>query len=202
VAGVFLFTESVEIRLKMKNVIKLFVATAIVGALSVSAFAQGAGPAGQKGGKGTQGAAGKGGPGGGMRRMGDMDGEILAKLNLTDAQKGAIKKLKETMKTKMEALMKSAAPKPGGKAGEKGKGGPAAGGPGGGRMQMSPELRAKFGAIRDDYQAGLKKTLTPKQFTDYEKEVKAMRDKMRQQFGNRGPGAGGPAAGGKGKGKG
>lgn len=187
----------------MKNAIKLFVATAIVGALSVSAFAQGAGPAGQKGaGKGGPGAAGQRGPGGGgMRRMGDMDGEILAKLNLTDAQKSAIKKLKETMKTKVEALMKSAAPKAPAKGGDKTKGGPAAGGPGG-RPSFSPEMRAKFTAIRDDYQAGLKKTLTPKQFTDYEKAVKAMREKMRQQFGNRGPGAGGPGAAGKGKGKG
>ncbi|HLO99006.1 MAG TPA: hypothetical protein VK171_10465, partial [Fimbriimonas sp.] len=180
----------------MKNAIKLFVATAIVGALSVSAFAQGAGPAGQKG--GAKGGPAQGGPGGGgMRRMGDMDGEILAKLNLTDAQKSAIKKLKESMKTKMEALMKSAAPKGDGKA-DKNKGGPAAGGPGARRMQMSPELRQKFTAIRDDYQAGLKKTLTPKQFGEYEKAVKEMREKMRQQFGNRGPGAGGPAGAGKG----
>lgn len=179
----------------MKNTIKLFVATVIVGAMSVSAFAQGAGPAGQKGGPGAGGQRGPGG-GGGMRRMGDMDAEILAKLNLTAAQKASVKKLKDTMKTKVEALMKSAMPKGGAAAGggDKNKGG-AKGGPGGGRMQMSPELRKKFTAIRDDYQAGLKKTLTPKQFADYEKEVKAMREKMRQQFGNRGPGAAGKPGG-------
>lgn len=178
----------------MKNVLKIFVATAVMGVLTVSAFAQGAGPtAGGKGGP-QAGAKGKG-PGGGRRGMLQMDSEILAKLKLTPDQDKKVKALKAETQKKAEALRKSlGAGKGGAKAGA---GAPPAGGPGG-RPQISPEVREKMKAINEGYVAGLKKILTPNQFATYEKEVKAMRDKMKAQFGNR---AGGPgAAAGKGKG--
>ena len=174
----------------MKNVVKMFVAVAVMGVLSVSAFAQGAGPggpaAGQKGGK-QGGKQGGGGGGGGMRRGGNLDAEVLAKLNLTEAQKGKVKALKEATQKKVQELFKSAG---GGKPGAGGPGGP--GGPGGG-------MREKMKPIMDGYQSGMKAILTPTQYKDYEKGVKEAREKMRAQFGG---GPGGPGAGGKGAGKG
>ena len=182
----------------MKNVLKIFVATAVMGVLAVSAFAQGAGPT--AGGKGGPQAGGKGkGPGGGRRGMLQMDTEILAKLKLTPDQDKKVKALKADTQKKAEALRKSlGAGKGGAKAGgaKAGAGAPPAGGPGG-RPQISPEVREKMKAINEGYVAGLKKILTPNQFSTYEKEVKAMRDKMKAQFGNR---AGGPGAA-KGAGK-
>lgn len=170
---------------KMKNVIKLFIATAVMGVMTVSAFAQGAGPDGQKSGKGGSQTERKAG-GGGQRRGGSMgmDGELLAKLNLTDGQKGKVKTLKEATQKKMEELMKTL------RAGAKsdaGKGGPGKGGGG---------MREKFKPIMDGYQSGMKGILTPPQMAAYEKGMKEMMEKRRKEGG--GPGG----AGAKGKGKG
>ena len=114
----------------MKNVMKMFIATAVMGIFTVSAFAQGAGPGGQKGqaGGGNGQTERKAGGGGGQRRGGmNMDGEIFAKLNLTDGQKTKIKALKESTQKKMQELMKGAGG-PGAGAGAKGGGKGEAGG--------------------------------------------------------------------------
>lgn len=171
----------------MKNVIRNFVALAVMSALTVSVFAQGAGPGGAKGqaGGGRPGQGGQGGPGGGMRRgpgmMMGMDSEILAKLKLTKPQMDAVKKVKEDTKTKMEALMKGMQ-KPGA---------------GGERPKPDPAMREKFKAVMDGYQAGMKKAMGDKKYAEYEKMVKEMRAKMREKGG-----FGGPGGAGAGKGKG
>ena len=179
----------------MKNVMKMFIATAVMGIFTVSAFAQGAGPGGQKGqaGGGNGQTERKAGGGGGQRRGGmNMDGEIFAKLNLTEGQKTKIKALKESTQKKMQELMKSA-------------GGPGAGGPGagagakGGKGGGFAGMREKFKPIMDSYQAGIKGILTPPQFAAYEKGMKEAREKMKKQFGA-GGGPGGVGAKGKGKG--
>ena len=181
----------------MKNVIKMFVAIAVMGVMSVSAFAQGAGPGGAVGGAAgaKQGAHGAKG-GGGMRR-GNMDAEVLAKLNLTDGQKAKVKALKEATQKKMQELMKSMG---GPGAGGPGKaGGPGAGKPGGNFAGM----REKFKPIMDSYNAGLKGILTPPQFTAYEKGMKEMREKMKaERAAGGGPGTPPGKGAGKGKGKG
>ena len=177
----------------MKNVIKMFVAVAMLGVMSVSAFAQGAGPGGAKGAPGQK---GPGGPGGGMRRG---DDTILATLNLTDKQKTAIKSLKDATKVKSDELRKSlglggGGGKPGAGAGA---GKPGAGAPGGGRPHFTPEMRQKFKAIQDFYHSGLAKILTPTQMTAYDKARKDAMAKRQAEGG----GPGGPGAT-KGKGKG
>ncbi|MEI7985786.1 MAG: hypothetical protein WCI55_09175 [Armatimonadota bacterium] len=181
----------------MKNVMKMFIATAVMGIFTVSAFAQGAGPGGQKGQAGGNGQnERKAGGGGGQRRGGmNMDGEIFAKLNLTEGQKTKIKALKESTQKKMQELMKGAGgPGAGAGAGAKG-GGKGEAGKGGGFAGM----REKFKPIMDSYQAGIKGILTPPQFAAYEKGMKEAREKMKKQFGA-GGGPGGVGAKGKGKG--
>jgi Spy/CpxP family protein refolding chaperone len=165
----------------MKRIINIFIATGVMAALAVTSFAQGAGPKGGAQG-GAQGKAGQGqkGPGGRRGGFGNMDAEILAKLNLTEAQKKDIKTLKEATQKKMMEMIK------------------AGGGPGGDRSAM----REKLKPVMDGYQTGLKKIMTPAQFSEYEKAMKEMRKKF-QNRGPGGPGAGGPGAGkGAGKGKG
>lgn len=177
----------------MKNVIRNFVVMAVMSALTVSAFAQGAGPGGGKGqaGGGKPGQGGPGGPGGGMRRgpgmMMGMDSEILAKLKLTKPQMDAVKKVKEDTKKKMDAL-RGSMPKP------------AAGGE---RPKMDPGMREKFKSLMDGYQAGMKKAMGDAKFAEYQKMMKAAMDKMREKGGFGGGRPGGPgAAGGPGAGKG
>lgn len=176
----------------MKNVIRNFVALAVMSALTVSVFAQGAGPGAGKGqaGGGRPGQGGQGGPGGGMRRgpgmMMGMDSEILAKLKLTKPQMDAVKKVKEDTKKKMDAL-RASMPKP--KDGE--------------RPKMDPGMRDKFKGLMDGYQAGMKKAMGDKKFAEYQKLMKEAMDKMREKGGFGGGRPGGPgAAGGAGKGKG
>ncbi len=175
----------------MKNVIKSFVAMAVMTALTVTAFAQGAGPGGGKGQAGG-GKPGQGGPGagGGMRRgpgmMMGMDSEILAKLKLTKPQMDAVKKVKDDTKKKMDAL-RASMPKP------------AAGGE---RPKPDPAMRDKFKALMDGYQAGMKKAMGDAKFAEYQKMMKAAMDKMREKGGFGGGRPGGPGAAGAGAGKG
>ena len=172
----------------MKNVIKNFVALAVMSALTVSVFAQGAGPGAGKGQAGG-GKPGQGGPGGGMRRgpgmMMGMDSEILAKLKLTKPQMDAVKKVKEDTKKKMDALRESM-PKP--KPGE--------------RPKMDPGMREKYKGVMDGYQAGMKKAMGDKKFAEYQKMMKEAMEKMREKGGLGGGRPGGPGAGGAGKSKG
>lgn len=177
----------------MKNVIRTFIATAVISALAVSSFAQGAGPAGGKGagqgaGKGQgKGPGGPGGPGGQRRGPGmfmNMDAEVLAKIKLSDKEKAEVKKVKDATAKKAEELRKSITP-------------------GGDRSAM----REKFKGLMEGYRDGIKKALTAPHYAEYEKGVKEMMQKIREKggFGGRpgGPGGpGGPGAAGAGKGKG
>ena len=189
----------------MKNVIKMFVAIAVMGVMSVSAFAQGAGPGGAKG---AQAGGKQGGPGGGgMRRGGggNRDAEVLAKLNLTDGQKAKVKALKEATQKKVQELMKSMGGPggPGGPGTPPGKGGgkPGAGAGGGKGGGNFAGMREKFKPIMEGYTAGIKGILTPPQYTAYEKGMKEMAAKMKAERAA-GGGPGGPGGKGAGKGKG
>ena len=181
----------------MKNVIKVFVAIAVMGVMTVSAFAQGAGPGGgKKGAVGQGGPGGPGGPGGGQRRGNfmDRDAEVLAKLKLTDGQKGKVKTLKEATAKKMAELFKSMG----------GAGAGAAGGAKGGAKQGGgfAGMREKLKPVMDGYTSGLKAILTPPQTAAYEKGMKEMMEKRKAERGAGGPGAGAGVGAGKGKGKG
>ena len=179
---------------KMKNVIKMFVAVAVMSVMAGSVLAQGAGPGGgAKAGGGQHGPGGPGGPGGGMRRGGmmSMDTDILAKLGLNPKQTAAVKTLKEATKAKMDAFRKSFTSATGG----------AGAGKAGERPKPTDAQKAQGKAIRDGYHSGLAKILTPTQMMTYDKEMKAMMEKMKAQFGG-GKGPGGPEGAGKGKGKG
>lgn len=179
----------------MKNVIKMFVAIAVMGVMSVSAFAQGAGPGGARG---PQAGGKQGGPGGGMKRgFGNRDAEVLAKLNLTDGQKAKVKALKEETQKKVQELMKSMGG-PGGPPPGKGGGKPGAGAGAGRPGGNFPGMREKFKPIMEAYNAGIKAILTPPQYAAYEKGMKEMNEKRKAER----DAAGGAGAAGKGKGKG
>ena len=155
----------------MKFNLKMIVATSIMGALTVSAFAQGAGPAGGAGtqGKGKPGQGGpRGGGQGGMKRGMGMDTEVLAKLKLTADQSKQVKALKDKTEAKMKELMAKAK--------------------GGDREKMREEFKGVF----DGYRTGLSKILTPAQQAQYKKEMAELRKK---RGGPGGPGAGGRGAG-------
>lgn len=183
----------------MKNFMKLLVATMVVAAVAGSSFAQGAGPGGKRGGAPGQG--GPGGPGGpgGQRRGNFMnrDAEVLAKLNLTDAQKKQVKELKSKTEEKMkEAFKGMGGPGAGaGAKGGKGKGAPPAGGPPAGGPPAG--MREKMKEIFDGYTTGLKKILTPTQQKDYEKGMKELRAKMQKERANGGGAPGGPGGAGR-----
>ena len=160
----------------MNRIVKLFCSGEAVMALGTGVFAQDAGPKG-KGGQGQgqfrQGPGGQGKKGPGMR-VGRMQQEVLAKLNLTAAQKAKIEALNKKMQAEVQKLMQ-----------------------GGDREQM----REKFRPLMEQHRKDLMAILTKEQQVKYEQLVKEAREKMRQ--GRGGPGGQGPAGGaGKGKGKG
>jgi len=164
----------------MKKILTILVSTMALAALATSAFAQGAGPKGGFGGRGGQGGPG-GMPGG---RMAKMQGEILAKLNLSADQKKKIDALNAKRQEEMKKMF---------------GGGPPAEGD---RDKMREKMRESQKAYRKE----LDKILKPDQAKKYDALLKEARDKMRAQMGGPGgPGAGGPggrAGGGKPGGKG
>lgn len=129
-----------------KLALSLVVATAALG-LAASSFAQQPGPRGA--GQRQQ---------GGMRRMGGMNNEILAKLNLTADQKTKIAALQKKSREKMMELRKDFQP-------------------GGDRSAM----RTKLQAMQKENRAELQKILTPAQLKQFDALVKEQRQKMRQQ---------------------
>lgn len=153
----------------------------VVGAamvLAVAAMGQGmGGPGGGPGRPGGPGRMGAGGPGG---RMGDMNQEILSKLNLNASQKAKIKALDEKTMKSFQAMRKDFKPgqRPDPKAFEK--------------------MRTHMTKMRADYDASLKKILTAPQFKKYEALRKAKMDEMRKMFGGMRGGPGGPGMGGPG----
>ena len=126
--------------------------------LVVSASAQGPG-----------GPGGRGGPGGFHRpKPGQMETDLLAKLDLNHAQKVKAKLLTDGLAKKEEAMFAQRSP-------------------GGDRSAM----REKMKALRDDYNAHLSKILTKGQMDKYTKMRDEMRAKMRASMGG-GRGRGGP----------
>ena len=175
----------------MRKILNLFIIGVMASGLIATSAAQGAGPAGGAPGAGHEGRAPGKGPGGGMRMMGKMSDEILAKLNLTKEQKAKIEALKKKNQAKMDELRKGFQ--------QGGKGTP---GNDGDRKAGMEKMRAAMKAQHED----LMKILTPAQQAQFEKEVKAMREKMMKERGGvggpGGPGGEAPKNGKKGKGGG
>lgn len=147
----------------------------LLGALAVTPMlqAQNRGQGGPGGGQATQGRpSGPGGPGGGRMMMMRANEQILAKLNLTAAQKTKIKALDASTMKKMQALR--------------------------GKQLDRDKMRTEFRAIQTSHRESLMKILTPPQRKKYDELMTAERAKWRQQFGRPGGpgGAGGPRGGG------
>lgn len=148
----------------MKRLLTIFTAVAIAASMTSMAVAQDAGPKKGKGGEHGPGPK----PGGRMRMM---QQELLAKLNLTPAQKQKIEALNKQMMEKMK-----------------------------GERNAKPEdRREKMKALQDWHRAELKKILTAEQFAKFEKLMKEAREKFKDgdQPGARKPGGkpGKPGAG-------
>jgi Spy/CpxP family protein refolding chaperone len=121
-------------------------------------------------------AQGTGGPppgapdkGPGMGR-GGMSQMLFNGIDLTDAQKAEIDKIREKYRAEMKALRPEGGP---GSAGAPGAGGP---------PQMTPEARAKFDEIRNKQNAELRAVLTTAQQAIFDKnlaELKARREQRK-----------------------
>ncbi|MCW5936053.1 MAG: hypothetical protein KIT11_01940 [Fimbriimonadaceae bacterium] len=167
----------------MKNKLYGALLAAIVLAFGTTAFAQKAGPKG--------GAPQMGGPGGGRMMMGgkmqEAHKKVLGELGLNANQKTKITQLDQKRENELKALR--------GKAGKPGQ--PAS-------QSDREAMRGKMQKIQADYQAGMKATLTPAQFTKYEARMKEEMAKLRAQREKEGGRQGGAKAGGgkpAGKGK-
>lgn len=148
----------------MKKFVFTFVAVAAVAALTVTSFAQGAGPKGGTQG-GAQGQRGQGGPGGGREAMKKRMEEMIKKLNLSADQKKSWEKVATAQREEMQAMRKKNE----------------------GKDVDRQKMMKEFMAMREKYQAKFMKILNPKQQEQYKK----MMEEMRKQFQGRG-GAGGP----------
>ncbi len=139
----------------MKKSIKTLIVAAMFAGATVTAFGQAAGTTGSQtppptngGAKGGQkGKAGKADP----MLMLKRDTEVLEKLSLTDEQKDSVKKLKSETEAKLKELMKG-----------KTKG------------DDKTALRGKVKEVVEGYKKGLQDILTPVQFGEYEKGMKAL----------------------------
>lgn len=150
----------------MKKIVISSLVAGAVFALAACSFGQAAGPKG-----GVKTSPGQQKPGQNQRRGARMDQQILAKLNLTAAQKKQVAALAKTMQAKQKALRE--------------------------KMQNSTDrtkMRSEMMAMRKSYGDSLKKILTAAQWTKYEALRKEMMEKMRKEFGNRRPGSPPPGA--------
>ena len=146
----------------MNKSLKTLIVAALFAGATVTAYAQAAGttgtqtppPAQGKANQGKKGQAGKADP----MLMLKRDTEVLAKLNLTDEQKEGVKKLKSETEAKLKELMKG-----------KTKGDDRA------------AMRTKVKEVVEGYKKGLQEILTPVQFGDYEKGMKAMAKKAKDK---------------------
>lgn len=152
----------------MKKLLTLTIVGAFMAGTATVGFAQGAGPKGGKApGVGGQNGKGKPGQGAGQRFVGmrKMQEEILAKLNLSDKQKAAIKALNDKQRAEIEKMRNSGA---------------------------DPKAnREKFMAMRKAHQDAFMKILTPQQQATYKKALEEMRAKWQKERG----GPGGPGSG-------
>ena len=148
----------------MKKSLKTLIVAALFAGATVTAFALSAGTTGTQtpppaqGGanKGKAGKAGKADP----MLMLKRDSEVLEKLSLTDEQKASVKTLKSDTEAKLKELMKG-----------KTKGDDRA------------AMRDKVKAAVEGYKKGLQDILTPVQFGDYEKGMKALAKKGKKKDG-------------------
>jgi Spy/CpxP family protein refolding chaperone len=147
----------------MKKLITIMIAGALAASFATSAFAQGAGPrgGGVQGGQGGIG-GGKGQRQGGGMRMMKMQQELMAKLNLTTAQKTKIEAINKKFADDMKTLREKA------KTGD--------------RKALQPEFRKAQMAHREEIAA----VLTAEQKKKYQEEMKAMMEKMRKERGGDG----------------
>ncbi len=158
-----------EMQTNMKKLMMVMGISAAVLGVAASAMAQGAGPKNggglQQGNKqGKQGQQGKR-----MQMRGKMQKEILAKLNLTDAQKT---KWEETMKAMREEMKAGA--------GEKGE-----------KRDRKAQMEKMKG-----WQEKLMAILTTKQQAEYKKLTEEAIAKYRKENGGGAPGQGGKKGGG------
>ena len=146
----------------MKKSLKTLIVAALFAGATVSAYAQAAGTTGSQSNPPTQGGAKQGKQG----RAGKADPlmllkrdvEVLEKLNLTTEQKDSVKKLKSETEAKLKELMKG-----------KTKG------------DDKAAMRAKVKEAVEGYKKGLQEILTPVQFGDYEKGMKALAKKAKDK---------------------
>ena len=146
----------------MKKSLKTLIVAALFAGATVTAYAQAAGTTGNQGTPPTQGGAKKGQKGNAGKAdpmlMLKRDTEVLAKLNLTDEQKESVKKLKSETEAKLKELMKG-----------KTKG------------EDRAAMRTKVKEVVEGYKKGLQEILTPVQYGDYEKALKAMAKKAKDK---------------------
>jgi protein CpxP len=140
-------------------------------AIGAVAFCAVASVASAQGGQGAPPPDKQGGPGWGRGGMSQM---LFNGIDLTDAQKQQIEKIKEKYKAQMQALRPEGAGR-GGAAAPGAQGGP------GGRPQMSPEARAKFDEIRTRQNAEYRAVLTSAQQTIFDKNIAEMKARKEQR---------------------
>ena len=146
----------------MKKSLKTILVAALFAGATVTAYAQAAGTTGTqtppptKGGakQGKQGRTAKADP----MLMLKRDTEVLEKLSLTDEQKSGVKKLKSETEAKLKELMKGKT-----KGDDRGA------------------MRTKVKEAVEAYKKGLEGILTPVQYADYEKGMKALTKKAKDK---------------------
>lgn len=130
----------------MKKLLTIFAVSVIAMSLSVASFAQDAGPKG-----GAPGLGGKAGRTGQVGKLGKIHDEILAKLNLTQAQKDKIAALKKELQSKVSELRKS---------GDK------------------DAAKGKLRELMQEHSKAVMNVLTPAQKEQYAKLLKEYREKI------------------------
>jgi Spy/CpxP family protein refolding chaperone len=141
-------------------------------AIGAVAFCAVASVASAQGGQGAPPPGGKGGPGWGRGGMSQM---LFNGIDLTEAQKLQIEKIREKYRSQMQALRPEGA-------GPSGPATPGAQGGRGGGPKMSPEARAKMDDIRTKQNAEFRAVLTTAQQGIFDKnlaEMKARREQRR-----------------------
>src|SRR4051812_22658210 len=131
----------------MKKILTIFALSGLVLGTASIALAQAPGPSGGRG--QLQGPRGERRGGGGMRMM----QEVLAKLNLTPAQKTQIEALQKKMREDMKAQFKGQRPAPG--------------------TPPDPQMREKMKAMRENFHKQLMAVLTPGQRKQFKQEMDA-----------------------------
>jgi hypothetical protein len=145
----------------MKKLITTFIVAGAVLGLSAVSFSQQAGANGQ----GTNRKGQKQRQGGRMGRMGKMQQELLAKLNLSDDQKQKVEAQNKKVAEQLKALVAE------NKDGDRSK------------------LMEKFKSLREENDKALQGILTADQWKKFEVSRKELRKKMRKEQGQKGGGA-------------